>query len=161
MFMKCRFILFALLTFSVSTVYAAKLTKEQRNKKVIMDVMNNINRHDIAAAVRNYAATFVEYGDGSMPPVHGDTVLQMYIAAFPDLKSENFIYCADGDYVMVYSDVTGTWKGALGGMQPTNTGIKIKDVDVFKLNAAGKVIEHHNVQNVGCVLSTAQAAAHK
>jgi len=159
--MKSRFIFFTLLIVSISTAYAAKPTKEQRNKAVIMNVMNNINKHDIAAAVHNYAPDFVEYGDGSMPPVHGDTVLQMYIAAFPDLKSENFIYCADGDYVMVYSDVTGTWKGALGGMQPTNTSIKIKDVDVFKLNAVGKVVEHHNIQNVGCVLSTAHAAAHK
>lgn len=159
--MRHRFILFTVLLFSTTAVYAAKPSKEQRNKKVIMDVMNNINKHDIAAAVHNYAPDFIEYGDGSMPPVHGDTVLQMYLAAFPDIKSEHFIFCADGDYVMVYSDVSGTWKGAIGGMEPTNTVIKIRDVDVFKLNEAGKVIEHRNIQNVGCALAMAQAALHK
>lgn len=131
-------------------------SKKERNKQVIMDCIANINKHDIAAATQNYAPDFIEYGDGSMPPLKGDSSrmeLQMFMAAFPDLKSANSIYCADGDYVMVYSDITGTWTGDIMGMKATGKPLKTIDVDVFKLNDEGKVTEHHNIQNVPCGLA--------
>jgi predicted ester cyclase len=134
-----------------------EMSKQERNKKIIMACLDNINKHNADSALKETDASFVDYSDGSMPPMKGDSakmVLKVYLAAFPDMKNANPIYCADGDYVMVYSDVTGTWTGDLMGMKATGKSMKIKDVDVFKFNDAGKITEHHNVQNVPCVMAS-------
>jgi predicted ester cyclase len=139
----------------------AKLSNQERNKQIIMACLDNINKHNADSALKEADASFIDYSDGSMPPMKGDSakmVLKVYLSAFPDMKNLNPIYCADGDYVMVYSDVTGTWTGDLMGMKATGRSMKIKDVDVFKFNAAGKIIEHHNVQSVPCVMASLGAS---
>lgn len=49
---------------------------------------------------------------------------------------------------MVYGTWSGTWKGDLMGMKATVKSFKVKDVDIFKFNDAGKVIEHRDVQSM-------------
>ena len=41
------------------------------------------------------------------------------------------------------------------GIKATGKPVKFKDVDIFKLNDEGKIIEHSSVQNIGAVLMTA------
>jgi predicted ester cyclase len=48
---------------------------------------------------------------------------------------------------MVYGEWSGTWKGDLMGMKATGKTFKINDVDIFKFNDAGKMIEHRSVQS--------------
>ena len=67
-------------------------------------------------------------------------------------RAENLKYYADDDRVLVYGDWTGTFKNDLMGIKATGKPVKFKDVDIFKLNDEGKVVEHSSVQNVGAVL---------
>lgn len=70
-----------------------------------------------------------------------------WFAAIPDLKGDNIMAAADGDHVMVCGDWSGTWKNDFMGMKATGKSFKVKDVDIFKFNDAGKIIEHRSVQS--------------
>ena len=126
-------------------------SKSERNKKAVMASYEAMNSHNVNDALKYCTADVVDYGDGSMPPVKGrDSIAKMineWMTAFPDNKGDNLKYVADGDWVMVWGDQSGTWKGDLMGMKATNKSYKIKDVDIFKLNDAGEIVEHHNVQS--------------
>ncbi len=126
-------------------------SKAERNKKNVMASYEAMNSHNVAEALKYCTADVVDYGDGSMPPMKGrDSIAKMFnqwMAAFPDNKSSDVKYVADGDWVMVWAEQSGTWKGDFMGMKATNKPYKVKDVDIFKLNDNGEIIEHHNVQS--------------
>jgi predicted ester cyclase len=130
---------------------ASTESKPERNKKIIMASYDAMNSHNVSDMLKDCAADCVDYGDGSMPAIKGkDSVMKMlneWMTAFPDNKGDNLKYVADGDWVMVWGDWSGTWKGDFMGMKATNKPYKMKDVDIFKLNDAGQVVEHHNVQS--------------
>jgi predicted SnoaL-like aldol condensation-catalyzing enzyme len=129
----------------------SKESKDERNKKVVMTSYEAMNSHNVAEALKDCAPDCVDYGDGSMPPVKGkDSIMKMineWSNAFPDAKGSNLKYVADGDWVMVWGDQSGTWKNDFMGMKATNKSYKMKDVDIFKLNDSGQIVEHHNVQS--------------
>jgi predicted ester cyclase len=106
---------------------------------------------NVDGVLKDCANDVVDYGDGSMPPVKGkDSVAAMmkqWMNAFPDNKGSDLKYVADGDWVMVWGEWSGTWKNDFMGMKATNKQYKLKDVDIFKFNDAGQVVEHHNVQS--------------
>lgn len=125
--------------------------KEERNKKTALaSIEDGINKHDPNAVMKDAAANAVDYGDGSMEVHSADSIkasLTQWFAAFPDVKGENLKAVADGDWVMVWGDWSGTWKGDLMGQKATGKSYKVKDVDVFRFNDEGKITEHHNVQS--------------
>lgn len=125
--------------------------KEERNKRLAMDAIENgINKHNADAVLKDLAPDGMDYGDGSYPPAKADSAryyLDAWLKAFPDVKGENLKAVADGDYVMVWGDWSGTWKGDFMGQKATGKSYKIKDVDIFRFNDEGKITEHHYVQN--------------
>lgn len=125
--------------------------KEERNKKTVLASLEGVSAHDVNVMLKDAATDITDYGDGSGPPMKGiDTAragIAAWFAAFPDVKGENFKAVADGDWVMVWGDWSGTWKGDFMGQKPTGKSYKIKDVDIFKLNDEGKITEHHYVQS--------------
>ncbi|WP_207511909.1 ester cyclase [Longitalea luteola] len=131
--------------------------KEERNKKVVQASMEAMISRNVDQAFKDVAPDAVEYGDGSMPPTRGkDSIMNMvkgWVNAFPDNKGENLTYVADGDWVMVWGDWSGTFKNDFMGMKATNKSYKLKDVDIFKLNDAGQIIEHHNIQSPNTMMS--------
>jgi predicted ester cyclase len=54
--------------------------------------------------------------------------------------------------VAAYADWTGTFKNDLMGIKASGKPVNLRDVDIFKLNDAGKIIEHRSVQNTGAAL---------
>jgi predicted ester cyclase len=62
------------------------------------------------------------------------------------------MYLADGDHVAVIADWSGTFKNDLMGMKATGKMFKFKDLDLFKLNEEGKIIEHRSIANLAAVL---------
>lgn len=126
-------------------------SKTERNKKIIMASFDAMASHNVNDMLKDCAADAVDYGDGSMKPVKGkDSIMKMineWMNAFPDNKGENLKYVADGDWVMVWGDWSGTFKNDFMGMKATNKSYKMKDVDIFKMNDAGQIVEHHNVQS--------------
>lgn len=125
--------------------------KEERNKKIILASLDGVNAHDVAVVLKDASPDITDYGDGSGPPMKGiDTAkagIASWFAAFPDVKGENLTVVADGDWVMVWGDWSGTWKGDFMGQKATGKSYKVKDVDVFKLSDDGKILEHHFVQS--------------
>lgn len=125
--------------------------KEERNKKVVMASMDAMMNKNVDEALKDVAPDVVDYNDGSMPATKGkDSIMKMlksWVNAFPDNKGDDIKYVADGDWVMVWGEWSGTFKNDFMGMKATNKSYKCKDVDIFKLNDAGQIIEHHNVQS--------------
>lgn len=127
-------------------------SKAERNKKIVMASYDAMSSHNVSDMLKDCAADCVDYGDGSMPPIKGkDSIMKMlndWMTAFPDTKVDNLKYVADGDMVMAWGDWSGTWKGDFMGMKPTNKSYKMQDVDIFKFNDAGQIVEHHNIQSM-------------
>src|SRR5438105_4424635 len=125
--------------------------KQERNKKIIMASMDAMTSHNVAEMMKDATPDCVDYGDGSMKPVKGkDSIIkgmQDWMNAFPDVKGSDLKYVADGDWVMVWGEWSGTFKNDFMGMKATNKSFKMKDVDIFKLSDDGKVLEHHNIQS--------------
>lgn len=73
--------------------------------------------------------------------------LQAYKAAFPDIQWKTTLMVAEGEYVMVYGETSGTFKNDFMGMKATNKTFKIVDVDIVQFNKDGKVVKHWAVQD--------------
>ncbi|MBO9200350.1 MULTISPECIES: ester cyclase [Niastella] len=150
---------------TTATAATTSESKSERNKKTVMASYDAMNSHNVSEALKYCTADVVDYGDGSMPPVKGrDSIEKMingWMTAFPDNKAENVKYIADGDWVAVWADQTGTWKGDFMGMKATNKSYKVKDVDIFKLNDEGQITEHHNVQSSNTMMSQVGMHMHK
>jgi predicted ester cyclase len=131
--------------------------KEERNKQVIMASMTALAAHDVNGMMKDAAADVKDLNDGSMPVVVGidssKAGIASWFAAFPDVKGDNLVYVADGDYVMVWGDWTATFKKDFMGMKATGKSYKMKDVDVFRFNSDGKIIEHHFVQSPNTMMA--------
>jgi predicted ester cyclase len=125
-------------------------SREERNKKTVMAAMAALNAHNADDLVSTMAPDAVDYGDGLEEPIKNlDTVKTMmgdFMKAFPDFKSDNLMYFADGDHVVVIGDWSGTFKNDLGKMKATGKSFKFKDADIFKLNDEGKIVEHRFIQ---------------
>jgi len=127
---------------------SAVVSKTDRNKKTIMAGMEGLNAHDLNKVFKDIAANFLDYQDGSMPPQKGDSAkesLRIFTAAFPDMKAENQVYCAEGDNVMVLSDWTMTFKNDMGSLKATGKTAKFKDVDIFTFDDNGKITSHRSI----------------
>ena len=66
--------------------------------------------------------------------------LKTTLAAFPDAKANNTHVFAAGDYVFAEGRLTGTHKGALGTLKPTNRTIDTGYADVYRIKN-GKIAE--------------------
>jgi predicted ester cyclase len=132
--------------------------KQERNKKVIVASMESFMKGDLDGTFKDVATGFVDYTDGSIPPIGNiDSLkgfIKMLMTSIEGYKGENLMYYADGDHVIVYGDWGGTFKTDMMGIKATGKVVKFKDVDIFKLNDEGKITEHHSVQNIGAVLMT-------
>jgi ketosteroid isomerase-like protein len=135
-------------------------SKEERNKKVVMSSLESFIKGDIDGIFKDVAVGFVDYTDGTMPPITSIDTLKSFIkmmkTSIEGYKGENLEYYADGDYVIVHGDWGGVFKNDMGGIKATGKPVKYKDVDIFKLNDEGKIVEHHSVQNMTAALMTAK-----
>jgi predicted SnoaL-like aldol condensation-catalyzing enzyme len=134
-----------------STNVESAESKTERNKKVVRASMEAMMSKNVDEAFKDVAPDVVDYNDGSMPAMKGkDSIMNMiksWMNAFPDNKGNDLKYVAEGDWVMVWGEWSGTFKNDFMGTKATNKSYKMKDVDIFKLNDAGQIIEHHNVQS--------------
>jgi predicted ester cyclase len=127
--------------------------KEERNKQTALASLHAFDGEtNLDEVFKDADKDIVEYNNGEMPALKGvDSIkkwMQPWISAIPDYKGSDLIAVADGDYVMVHGTWTGTWKNNMMGMNATNKSFKVADVDIFKFNEAGKMIEHRNVQSM-------------
>ncbi len=133
--------------------------REEKNKATALASVNALIAGDYDAVVKDGPAdgNVVDYNDGSMPPTKGaDSIkaaLKMWRGSMSEYKADNLWAIADGDHVAVFGDWSGTFKDDFMGMKVAGKSFKIKDVDLFKFNSEGKIIEHHNVQSSVTMMS--------
>ena len=141
----------------VDSVAIAKEAMLARNKATALAFCQGMGTKPADELIKDFAPDITDYGDGSMKPVKGaDSAgyyFKMYLAAFPDVKGENLVALADGNQVAVFGDWSGTWKKDMMGMKATGKTFKIKDVDLFTFNDAGKITEHKSVQSNQTMIS--------
>ena len=128
---------------------SSKAGKEERNKQTVSAIIQSINNHDANAFFANCAADVKDYGDGSSNPMNLDSMkmfINTLLTAFPDFKISDEKMTAEGDWVMVWAENSGTWKGDFMGQKANGKTFKFRDVDIFRLNDEGKITEHHNIQ---------------
>lgn len=130
--------------------------KEERNKQTALASVEAMSKHDASLALKDVTQDAVDYNDGSWPPVKSkDSAMHyvsMWLTAFPDVKGENLKAVSDGEWVIVWGDWSGTWKGDFMGQKATGKSYKVRDADIFRFNDDGKITEHH-------ILSTSAAVA--
>lgn len=122
--------------------------KEERNKKTALESAEAINQHDVNVVLKDAAPDVVDYSDGAMPPTKSkdsiNVMISNWMKAFPDVKGSNLKAVADGDWVVVWGDWNGTWKGDFMGQKATGKSYKTREADIFRFNNEGKIIEHYS-----------------
>jgi predicted ester cyclase len=150
---------------SSAMMSSSKTDMTQKNKQTAIAADQAVNNHDADGLFKDASPDFIDYGDGSMPPVKGldsnKKYFQMFLVAFPDIKGENLMTVAEGNQVIIYGDWSGTFKGPLMGMKPTGKSYKVKDVDFFTFNDDGKITEHRSAQSMETILSQVGAKMKK
>jgi predicted ester cyclase len=125
--------------------------REERNKNTALAAVRAFEAGKIDSVFKDVDPESIDYMEGSMAPIKGvDSAkinLKTWMDAVPNYKGSDFTAVADGDYVMVYGEWSGTWQKEFMGMKPTGRSFTVKDVDIFKFNEAGKIIEHRSVQS--------------
>lgn len=127
----------------------AATTMAQKNRQSTMNMLEALNRHDINAMVKDWSPDVLDYGDGSGRPMGLDsikTTIASWFKAFPDYRVEDARTVSDGEWVMVWGDWKGTWKGDFMGQKANGKDFKVNDVDIFRFNDKGQITEHHNIQ---------------
>jgi len=137
----------------------------EKNKSTAMASIQAFINHDASAVLKDIAPDFVDYGDGSMPPIKGadscKMMIQSFITAFPDVKGENLTTIAEGDQVAVFGDWSGTFKAKLMNMEPTGKSFKMKDVDLFTFNSNGQITSHRSIQSNASMMMQVEAGKKK
>ena len=131
--------------------------KEESNKQAALQSVREISKGNVDEGLKNVSSDAIDYGDGNMPAMKGiDTIkagLKQWLSAVKDYKVENEIAVADGDYVFVYGDWSGTFSTDFMNMKTAGKSFKVRDVDIFKFNDEGKITEHRGVQAFNTILS--------
>ena len=116
----------------------------EQNKSVTDRIPVEFNQGNVNILDEIVASNAVDH---SLPPnvpptVEGTkTFINGLMAAFPDLKYELENSIAEGDYVFQQLKATGTMKGELNGIPPTNKSATWTEMHVVRFDQ-GKIIEH-------------------
>ncbi|HKH60737.1 MAG TPA: ester cyclase [Flavitalea sp.] len=139
--------------------------KEERNKQTALAISREVGGGNIDSGFVHISSDITDYGEGSGPAMKNkDSILagiKGFVAAFPDYKGDNFEAVSDGDRVFVYGDWTGTFKNDFMGMKATGKSFKVKDVDIFKFNDNGQIIEHRSIMPWSVIMTQVAAKPSK
>ena len=113
--------------------------KEEKNKETALASVKALITGDVDATLKDVTPDAIDYNDGSMPATKGKdsliVMLKSWRESLSDYKGDNLMTLADGDYVAVFGEWSGTFKGDVMGMKTAGKKIKIKDVVFLNLIA--------------------------
>jgi predicted ester cyclase len=113
--------------FPQQIVVAADDAKEKANLDAFTKMNAAINAHKSADAVAMLADDAVESDQAEAKDMSGKKDIQKgldeFFKAFPDVKLDVPTPTAVGDYVVAMGTMTGTNKGPMGKMKPTNKSV--------------------------------------
>ena len=144
-----KFLLLAALCAAV-TISIAQNAKGERNKQTATAVFNAMQSGDMNTAFKNYDNTILFSNNGGAKPMtialdslkmNAAANRANWVKAFPDVKQELVSVAADGDYVMMLTKSSGTWKNNFTIWQASGKSYQISDVTVYKFNDDGKITQ--------------------
>ena len=128
--------------------------KELRNKQSALAMLAAYKAKNMDAFYNSFDQDYVYYTLSNKEYKGLDSLkarmalfTEPFRAAFPDFNRTVLSAAADGDYVTLWEEGTGTWKGEFRGMKPTGKSFKVRTVSVVKFNDAGKIIEEHQISS--------------
>ncbi len=129
----------------------------ERNKAVVRDFHNQMDKGDVQAALLNFADEVENHGRRANKQILR-LILEDIGRTFPDSENEILDIIAEADNVVARTKVSGTHKGTgqlpvngglLVGVPPTGKHYEIQHIHWFKLRD-GKIIAHFaNRDDVG------------
>ncbi len=142
---------------SASLVLEASERRETTITLAVADIVDAYNTQHFIAAFKDYSPDVIDYGDGTGRPIKGiDSVRKLnleFFGSFTNFKGEDVHIAVDGDLAMVWAKWSATWSKDFSGQKATGKSFHVQDVDVFKFNKSGKIIEHHSTQPLSSVAS--------
>ena len=97
---------------------------EQDNIRIVQEAQEAWNKHNPERFVALLDEKHVIESDTIPAPMAGREVgrqfMQIYVGAFPDLRLDNEQILGSGDFVVARWPATGTHRGELMGIAPTN-----------------------------------------
>jgi predicted ester cyclase len=116
---------------------------ENENIQIAHQQIAALNAHDIDLYVQRIDHSYVGESETHPGPIHGPEgarqVLTMTLTAFPDLRVEVEHILASGDQLVIQTRLSGTHKGILAGIAPTNKHVSWQGCNVVTLRN-GKAI---------------------
>jgi tetratricopeptide (TPR) repeat protein len=129
-------------------------SNQERNKQTVMASFSAMQNGDADGAFKNYDNRIMVSGNGAVAPrsvpldsfkTNSVTNRANWVKAFPDVKQEIVSVAADGDYVMLLTKSSGTWKNNFTIWQATGKPYQTSDVVVYKFNNDGKIIGQQRI----------------
>jgi steroid delta-isomerase-like uncharacterized protein len=118
------------------------------NEAGMRELYEYVNAGDVEGFADLIADDFVEHEETPGIPPTKEGVKQFFtafIAAFPDLRMDVEDVIASGDKIVARVRVTGTHEGEFMGIPPTGKKIDIQTIDIIRVDAGGKAVEHWGV----------------
>ena len=116
---------------------------EKENLQLAEQMIAALNARDLDRYVQSIDASYIGESELASGPVTGPSgarqMLEMLLAAFPDLRIEVEQALASGDFVVMRALLTGTHKGTYAGVAPTNKSVSWRACNVVEVRN-GKAI---------------------
>jgi steroid delta-isomerase-like uncharacterized protein len=96
---------------------------------------------------KSHALNDPTFSGSAVGPNAYKTQVQRFIAAFPDLHFSIDDYLCDKDKVVATWTITGTHKGELFGVAPTNKKVSVPGITIHQL-ANGKILDSQAMWDV-------------
>lgn len=114
-------------------------------RTMIRRVFDAIGKGDMDTIDELFAEDYVEH-DPMQGDIHGREAFKQFLqgwrAAFPDTQFEVSNIISDGDLAAWMVRFTGTNSGSLMGMPPTGKKVDVTGLNMGRINAEGKAVEH-------------------
>ena len=120
------------------------MSSEETNKKAVYQLNEAVNKGDFSIFPELFAPEYVYHTNPEIKGVEGFQSLQtMMRNAFPDYHEKIEYIFAEGDMVAQFYLLTGTFKGALAGTNPTGKHLSFPVVVLSRFEN-GKQVEAWN-----------------
>lgn len=142
---------------STSSSRPATLTRAgtpAQSKRLVLDLfMKVFNAHNVNAADVIFPVNYIQHNPAVSQGLAGfKTYFKELFIAFPDAMWRLDDVVAKGDLIFVRNTISGTHRGAFGGIPATNKRVEFASMDVFRVED-GKLVEHWDVPDNFALLS--------
>jgi steroid delta-isomerase-like uncharacterized protein len=121
------------------------MTINEQNKTVVHEFIQALFTKGDLSAVDHYLADDFVAHDSALPDATPDSAgfrdaAARIRAAFPDWHSDVHLLIAEGDLVAEHFTASGTHRGEIMGVAPTNRVVTVPGINIFRLRD-GKIVE--------------------